>query len=113
MVVAVVGCRNSGALTVERVMAEIPPECTGIISGGAIGVDTLAKQAATRLGLPFAEYKPDYELFGKLAPLCRNTTIVERADLVIAFWDGHSRGTLDTIQKAWKLEKPVRVISLE
>lgn len=112
MIVAVVGCRDSRGLTAEQVMAEIPSECTAIISGGASGVDTLAKEAAARLELPFAEYRPDYDAFGRMAPLQRNTTIVERADLVLAFWDGCSGGTKDTLQKALRRNKRIKIIHI-
>ena len=39
------------------------------------------------------QYLPEYEKYGKAAPLKRNITIIESVDLVLAFWDGVSRGT--------------------
>ena len=39
------------------------------------------------------QYLPEYEKYEKAAPLKRNITIIESVDLVLAFWDGVSRGT--------------------
>jgi len=41
-----------------------------------------------------------YDEWGPKAPLKRNVTIVERADALVAVWDGQSNGTRDTIDKA-------------
>ena len=59
MRVAVIGSRNSRGLTVEDIIQKIPKNCTELVSGGAIGVDRLARQAAKRLDLPLIEYRPD------------------------------------------------------
>ena len=112
MIVAVIGCRDSGRLTVEQVIAELPENCTAIISGGAVGVDSLAREAAIRLELPFLAYQPEYDTYGRKAPLMRNTTIVDRADCVLAFWDYRSPGTRDTLRKARRQGKPVRIVRL-
>lgn len=47
------------------------------------------------------------------APLKRNEKIVETADLIIALWDGKSRGTKYVIDHAKKLEKRVEIYILE
>ena len=36
---------------------------------------------------------PEYSRYGRSAPLKRNLLIIDYSDLVIAFWDGKSRGT--------------------
>ena len=43
--------------------------------------------------------------------MVRNKAIVERADMIIAFWDGRSRGTAFVINYANKLNKPFKIIS--
>ncbi len=43
----------------------------------------------------------------------RNTQIVQNSYVVIAFWNGFSGGTVDTIRKAKKLGKPVYIIQSE
>lgn len=112
MKVAVVGSRDTGGLTVEAVLAQIPPETTELVSGGASGVDTLAEEAARRLGLPIRVFRPDYKYGGRLAPLARNRQIVEYADLVLAFWDHRSRGTAHTLNYCVETGKPFRIFEL-
>lgn len=64
-------------------------------------------------GLKLTEFLPEYERFGRTAPLKRNITIIENADLVLAFWDGKSRGTKFVIDSCEKLGVVVRVIRLD
>lgn len=105
MKVALVGSRG---LSVD-ISAYIPKETTMIISGGAIGIDTLAERYALSAGIPFQKFLPDYKLYGKRAPLVRNTQIADAADMIVAIWDGYSHGTAFTIRYARKQGKPVRV----
>lgn len=81
-----------------------------IVSGGARGADTLAEQFAREHNLLMIVFKPDYAEHGRAAPFIRNSAIIEASDAVIAFWDGSSSGTLDSIKKAKKMGKPVTVI---
>lgn len=83
---------------------------THIVSGGAVGADLLAKQFAEANKIPLLEFKPDYNSFGRVAPLVRNSQIVKAADFILAFWNGSSKGTLDTINKAKKQRKPYKII---
>lgn len=78
---------------------------TLIVSGGAKGVDTCAKIYAIANNIPLKEILPNYRLFGKSAPLIRNKEIVENCDILIAYWDGVSKGTKFTIDYAIKLGK--------
>ena len=110
MRIAIVGSRNSRDLTVDKIIEQIPSDCTGIISGGAQGVDTLAAAAAKRLNLPLVEYLPDYDTYGNLAPLRRNRKIVENSDMVLAFWDYKSPGTRNALLEAVKAGKKIKVI---
>ena len=82
-----------------------------IISGGAVGVDTVAGVIANNLQVEFLELKPDYSKYGKAAPHVRNNEIIEQADLIIAVWDGASKGTQSVIKKARKRGKKVIVIN--
>ena len=81
-----------------------------MVSGGARGPDTLGVLWARDNGIEIKEFLPDWDKYGKSAGFIRNTQIVEAADLVIAFWDGVSRGTKDSIDKAEKMGKRVAVI---
>lgn len=71
-----------------------------LISGGCRGVDEIVKQYATDRGLIFCEVKPQWTLFGKGAPLKRNTQMAELGTSTIGFWDGKSTGTFDMLKKA-------------
>ena len=55
------------------------------------------------------KFLPDYKTYGRVAPLKRNYLIVSYCDVVIAFWDGKSRGTEYTINLAKKMNKKVIV----
>ena len=109
MRVAVVGSRG---LTVERLEDYLPMDTTEIVSGGARGVDACAREYALRHGLKLTEYLPEYNRYGRAAPLKRNIAIIENADLVLAFWDGISRGTKYVIDNCKQRNIPVEVYIL-
>ena len=95
MKVAVIGSRG---LQVNDLGRYLPPDTDEIVSGGARGVDTSARKYALANGLKLTEFLPEYDKYGKAAPLKRNLQIIEYADLVLAFWDGSSRGTKYVIE---------------
>ncbi|NBI65979.1 DUF2493 domain-containing protein [Pseudoflavonifractor sp. 60] len=109
MRVAVIGSRG---LQVNDLEKYLPKETTEIVSGGARGVDSSAREYAVQHGLRLTEYLPEYDKYGRGAPLKRNSTIIENADLVLAFWDGSSRGTKFVIDNCKKRNIPVEVITL-
>lgn len=109
MRVAVIGSRG---LSVDNLEEYLPENTTEIVSGGAKGVDTCAREYALYHGLKLTEYLPEYERYGRAAPLKRNITIIENADLVLAFWDGISRGTKSVIDNCKKRNIPVAVYPL-
>lgn len=89
------------------------PEDAEIIHGGAIGADTLAAVYAESIGLVVhPPFLPDYKRYGpKVAPIMRNRRMLdEEPALVIAWWDGSSTGTKDTIDEAGRRGIPVEVI---
>ena len=109
MRVAIVGSRN---LMVD-IAKYIPANTTEIVSGGARGVDTLAERWADQNNIPKVIFKPDYKRHGRASPIKRNVLIVEAADLVVAIWDGESRGTKFTIDYAKQVGKPVQIVLIE
>ena len=113
MKVAVIGSRHAPASVSRRILEELPSNVSEIVSGGAQGVDALAAQVAALLGLPMRIFPPDFDQYGKKAPLVRNTAIVRYADLVLAFWDGASHGTQHVVAECIRQQKPVRLVSLE
>ena len=107
MKVAVIGSRG---LTVTQLETYLPEDATEIVSGGARGVDASARAYARRHHLKITEFLPDYERYGRCAPLKRNIQIIDYADVVLAFWDGCSRGTRYVIEECKKRGTPVRIL---
>ena len=106
MKTAVIGSRG---LKVSNLEKYLPQETTEIISGGAKGIDTCAKEYAIANNIKLTEFLPEYEKYGKSAPLKRNITIIENADIVLAFWDGKSSGTKFVIEKCREFGKEIKV----
>lgn len=104
MKIAVVGSRG---LTVD-LESYIPPECTTIVSGGARGIDRCAAEFARAKALELIECLPD-KRHGRGALMQRNLVIIDRADLMFAFWDGASKGTKHAIDNCIKAKKRVRL----
>ena len=71
-----------------------------VISGGARGADSLAARFACQHGLRLITIRADWETHGRKAGPIRNSEIVAQADVLVAFWDGASAGTRDSIAKA-------------
>ena len=99
----------SRGLTVKNLEKYLPPETTEIISGGAKGIDTCAKEYAISHKMKLTEFLPEYEKYGKNAPLKRNISIIENADIVLAFWDGKSHGTKFVIDKCRETGKKIKI----
>jgi predicted Rossmann fold nucleotide-binding protein DprA/Smf involved in DNA uptake len=113
MKLAVIGSRNFNDY--EQLKKEInklsfSKDINEIISGGAKGADSLAEKYANEYRIKLTVFKPDWNI-GKHAGFLRNTQIIESSDAVIAFWDGQSKGTLDSLNKAKKLNKIVVIIN--
>lgn len=104
MKVAVVGSRG---LDFEILRKHLPAGTTAVISGGARGIDKSAARLAKQCGFAFEEYLPDYARYGVRAPLKRNDVIIEKADLIVAFWNGKSRGTGYVIRQCREKRKPM------
>lgn len=109
MKLAVVGSRTwKDWLMVRQEINKFPCLETEIVSGGAAGVDRMAKDVAERDNFSYTEFRPDWNKYGKRAGAVRNKQIVDYCDKLIAFWDGQSKGTkisIDLAEKAGKLLK--------
>ena len=95
--------------TIETFIATLNLTITGIVSGGATGVDSLAEQYAKKHNLPLTVFKANWSAEGKAAGPNRNTKIVNECTALVAFPDADSVGTYDTIRKAEKKGIPVFV----
>jgi hypothetical protein len=114
--IAIVGSRN---FTDKNLLNNILNEVINIegtpskiVSGGAIGADSMGYDWAVENNIETLIFEPRYSDFPKkvrkwMAPKERNTTIVENSDIVIAFWDMVSTGTKDTMDKSVERGKKV------
>jgi hypothetical protein len=89
-----------------------------IVSGGAKGADTLATEWAAENGVPYLVfpalwYDRQTGLLNRGAGFKRNWDIVEHSDTVVAFYDGLSKGTANTISIAKQLNKPLIIIPFQ
>ena len=109
MKIAVVGSRKITMVNIGRYI----PDSEEIVSGGAVGVDSCAAEYAKEKGIKLTVFLPQYERYGRAAPIMRNKEIVDYADKIIAFWDGRSKGTLSVIKYAEKTGKPCDIILCE
>ena len=112
MKVAVIGSRGFNNYDlVKKTLSNI--EITLLVSGGADGADSLGEQYAIENNIETKIFLPDWDKHKMAAGMIRNTDIVNESDVVVAFWDGTSRGTLDSINKAKKLNKKLIIINYE
>jgi len=110
MKLAIIGSRSIESIDFNEYIKEKPKY---IISGGAVGIDTLAWKWAVENGIEIIVHRPNYNEHGKGAPLRRNDLIIDEADKIIAFWDGKSTGTKYVIDNAKKLNKPIEIIMIK
>jgi len=99
-----------------------------IISGGAVGADTLGKEVALEKKLKYKEYNPAHTIYNKYSAkpkdwfgkqyfvgnyFERNTFIAESVSFLLAFipLGATSNGTMDTVSKAKKLNKAYKIIN--
>ena len=107
MKIAIVGSRNLTNIMLDQYISK---EVEEIVSGGAVGVDFCAAEYAKNNGLKLTEFLPQYERYGRAAPIVRNKQIVDYADKIIVFWNGNSKGTLSVIKYVQKIGKPFEII---
>ena len=85
-----------------------------LVSGHAKGADLLAERFAKENDLPIHIIKTDWKTYGRAAGPIRNRQMLDYAmeelSLVVAFWDGKSKGTKNTINTAKSLGIPVEII---
>ncbi len=88
-------------------------EPTMVVEGGAKGADRITRQIAEDNGIEVREYPADWGTHRKAAGVIRNQQMLEEEspDLVLAFWDGESPGTLHMINLAREWEFHTIVIT--
>ena len=84
---------------------------THIVSGGADGIDSLARQYARENGIELIEFLPKDK--SRDALMARNTEIVDECDVLFAFPDDESKGTWDSVRKAKKKFGPLERVFIK
>lgn len=73
-----------------------------IVSGNAKGADALGEQFALENNIPVKSFPADWGKNGRSAGPIRNKEMADYADILVAFWDGKSKGTKSMIELANK-----------
>jgi SLOG family YspA-like protein len=108
--VAIVGSRRFSDLQrVTDYVNTLPPRAS-IITGSASGVDAAATKAARAKGIPVQVIPASFdELADAGKSAARNQKLVDACDVLVAFWDGASKGTRATVDRALDSGKEVHV----
>ena len=115
--IVVGGCRNYNDYEafkshLDEIIKNKNDEIT-IISGHCSGVDLMGERYAEENGFKIAIFLPEWEKYGRAAGPIRNEKMVNAADLVIAFWDGKSKGTKSLIKYAEKQNKELVKVDIK
>lgn len=99
---------------VDKKFEDISRVC--IVSGTARGADRLGELYAERIGLHIYRFPADWNNLGKRAGYVRNAEMAkfavkdENYGVLIAFWDGKSKGTKHMIDLAEKNGLEVHIV---
>lgn len=102
MRVLVCGSRSyKGYELVKQSLSYYKPGTTTVVEGCASGADRLAEIAAYELGMRIEHHPADWKKYGRRAGYIRNVEMLDSGiDVVLAFWDGESKGTAHTMREA-------------
>jgi hypothetical protein len=73
-----------------------------IVCGLAKGADSLGWHYANNHSILVKEFPAEWDKYGKAAGYRRNVEMAKYSDMLIAFWDGESKGTNHMIATAKK-----------
>lgn len=92
-----------------------PDKAIEIVSGHAVGADSFGEAYANENGIKLTVFKPDWKQYGRAAGPIRNKSMLdyatEETPVVVAFWDGKSKGTKNMINLAEKVGAEVHIVS--
>lgn len=80
-----------------------------VVSGTAKGADQMGEFWAEEHGVLVTTFPADWDRFGRSAGYRRNEDMAKYSDVLVAFWDGHSRGTKHMIDLALEHSLEVHV----
>ena len=124
--IIIAGCRsfNNYDLLCEKVNHVINPllkegvskSNITLISGGALGADLNGERYGNEFGYNIKRFPAEWNIYGKPAGMIRNRQMAEYASeegydgILIAFWNGTSRGTKNMIDNAKKYKLKTIVV---
>ena len=110
MRVAIVGSRHfADPARVADYVNSLPARAS-IITGSASGVDAAATKAARAKGIAVQVMPASFEeLSDTSKAAARNQRLIDACDVLVAFWDGSSKGTRATVDRALDSGKEVQV----
>ena len=89
------------------------PRGASIITGSASGVDAAATKAARAKDIPVKVMPASFdEMADASKAAARNQRLIDACDVLVAFWDGASTGTRNTVERALDSGKEVHVFVL-
>ena len=104
------GSRHFGEPARVADYVKMLPAKASIITGSSSGVDAAATRAARERGIPVQVMPASFEeLADASKSAARNQRLVDACDVLVAFWDGSSKGTRATVDRALDSGKEVHV----
>lgn len=110
MRVAIVGSRHfAEPQRVSDYVKALPPRAS-IVTGSSSGVDAEVTKAARAKGIPVQVVPASFEEVSDAGrSAVRNQRLIDACDVLVAFWDGTSKGTRATVERALDSGKEVHV----
>ncbi|WP_201007509.1 hypothetical protein [Paenibacillus glycanilyticus] len=107
--IAIIGSRHYPKLRLVEEYVNSLSDDTIVISRGSRGVDHVAYVTAHFRGLHCRRCPAEWNVNGNSSIYLSNLQIVKDAEFLVVFWDGESKGTLQTLEIAYQHQKPVIV----
>jgi len=95
--------------TIKKYSPSVGKPITEVVSGDAIGADSLGVEWASVNTIPVRHFPAEWDKYGKSAGFIRNAEMGDYADAAICFWNGESKGTKHMIDTMKRLGKPCYV----
>lgn len=101
--------------TLDAVLEKYTFSEVQIVSGCCCGADALGERYAKEHGIPVKRFPAEWLAYGKAAGPIRNRKMAEYAaecdGMLVAFWNGKSRGTASMIRLAEKNGMQIKTIT--
>jgi hypothetical protein len=95
--------------TISEAIEKCGFDITEIVSGCAVGADSLGEYYALQNNIPVKKFPAPWDQYGKAAGAIRNHKMAEYADAAVIIWDGVSKGSKHMINQMSLFRKPYYV----